>query len=329
MSLAKYDKRSKWFEAAERGDGITLRAMLESGMNPNEVKQGETALCLVVRSFGGTIAALDALLSPGSGVDLEFRNQVGKTPLILAAGMPNRPIAVDKLLRAGADPRVEDFSETTALEWALLSGSDEAAMLLGEALNWNFEFGAWNFLRKDGRTPLGVAASMGNEEFGIRLLEMGADPNEEYANSWACPLIMAAKGGRSKLVLALLTAGADVYARASKDLATALHVGAHDSETTSFLLSAGAAPNALDSSGRTPLDYAVSEASGSTGDLESVAILLAAGANFGSAPRPSKKSLSKRKGLLELMESGEMREKLGFEASSAGCGSSARAKPKV
>jgi ankyrin repeat protein len=109
----------------------------------------------------------------------------------------------------------------------------------------------------------------------LRLVNSGADPNER--SPYDGPLHVAVRLGPPKMVIALLEAGADIelpgYGGIHPLHAAAL---AGQKKIVSILLGRGARVDALDNVGRTPLMTFVS---GEAGDVETLKILLAAGAN--------------------------------------------------
>ena len=135
-----------------------------------------------------------------------------------------------------------------------------------------------------GRTPLRLAAQVGNVE-AIRILaNAGADPNTR-SNSYETPLLAAAVGGAVETVTALLQAGANPNAREPRDGTTLLHTAAAvgTAEILAVLLEAGADPNARDRDGTTPLHTAAA-----VGTAEVLAVLLEAGANPNALDRNRK-----------------------------------------
>lgn len=121
-----------------------------------------------------------------------------------------------------------------------------------------------------------VAAVKANDaNHVLALLRAGADPNQH--SSYEVPMHVASALGLTKIVTALLDAGADLQARGFGGLSP-LHTAVLSGKTAvvEILVERGAKVEALDNIGRTPLlTYA---SSGST-NLEVLQILLEAGAN--------------------------------------------------
>jgi hemoglobin len=112
-----------------------------------------------------------------------------------------------------------------------------------------------------GNTPLHFAASAGCLEVVALLLRLGVDPNIEGRGR--TPLYCVANECASQtgpeVVRALVRAGADVNACSGVTRATALHMAARrgNVEITRALLDSGAAVNARDRKGDTPLQRAI------------------------------------------------------------------------
>jgi uncharacterized protein len=109
----------------------------------------------------------------------------------------------------------------------------------------------------------------------LALLEAGADPDER--SSYGAPLHVAAGSGSLEIAIALLNAGADSDLRGFGGMSP-LHAAALAGQAAiaDILIERGANVDALDNFGRTPL---LSFASGSTQNLDTLRILLEAGAN--------------------------------------------------
>jgi ankyrin repeat protein len=103
------------------------------------------------------------------GVDANFRNDYGATPLI-EASMRGYQAIVKTLLEHGANvDAAESVSGATALSLAALTGQSETVELL---LRYGADINAKDF---DGRTPLFEAALSGHLKVVAILLERGAD----------------------------------------------------------------------------------------------------------------------------------------------------------
>ena len=107
-----------------------------------------------------------------------------------------------------------------------------------------------------GRTPLSLAAEIGDADSVSLLLASGAEPSTT-ANSGSTALCYAARTSDPACVSLLIDAGANIRSKTDWNQ-TALHyAAAHstDKRNAQLLLEAGADPNAVDRDGRTPLGF--------------------------------------------------------------------------
>ena len=197
--------------------------------------------------------------------------------------------AVRALLAQGVEVDAPQGDGATALHWAAYW--DEAAsvdLLLRAGANVNAA-------NDYGVTPLSLACLNGSAAMVEKLLTAGADPNA-LDSSGVSPVMTAARVGSVAVVETLLAHGADIHARESTRGQTALMwaVAEKHPDVVRVLLERGADVNARSrervgqpncggcSSGRTvekeggftPLLFAAR-----AGDVESVRLLLGAGAN--------------------------------------------------
>ena len=193
-----------------------------------------------------------------AGAKLDARDENGRTPLHLAAGLGKTATVVTALVKAGAtlgarDERgqtpleiAEKFSETPTVVTALREATDAAAAANVPVSTVSCE--EWNsnefFARADTATVvrcLNDGANVGARD------ERGATPLHKAAEHSAIPA----------LISALVKAGARVSAR-DETGAMPLHVAAAKStsaEVVETLLDAGADVAATDETGKTPGDY--------------------------------------------------------------------------
>ena len=233
------------------------------------------------------------------GYDKDELNNKGCTPLQVAA-MEGSAAVVRSLLAAGADT-VFRWRDVSALDWAAGSGHvDVARMIVEHGVDVNAA-------GTDGRIPLHYASFSGKaEEMVSLLLAAGAAVDAADDQGWT-PLHNAAKGGHTAAARALLAAGADVSLRCNRDMSaldraannghvnvatvlieygadvkgagtdgsTALHYPTGDkSEMVSLLCLEGAAVDAVNDHGCTPLHNAAIG-----GHAASTRALLSAGAD--------------------------------------------------
>ena len=125
-------------------------------------------------------ASVKLLLAEGAEVDA--RDEIGKTPLIIAADKGYFPI-VQLLIQNGADINAQHNLHWTALMFAAGNGHSAIVKLLVEK-------GAnMNFVSKSDYTALILASAAGYAEIVDLLLENGADTspkkNDLTAQQWA------------------------------------------------------------------------------------------------------------------------------------------------
>ena len=261
------------------------------------------------RGIGGG-AALLMLTTLGVGA---------ATSDVADAVMRGDSVAVRRLLTQKADVNAPQADGATALHWAVYQGDFATVDLLlnnGASVKVANSFGA---------TPLSLAAENGDPAIVKRLLDAGADANERMGNSDTA-LMMASRTGNVATMQLLLDRGADVNAKETTRGTTALMwaVAQRHPAAVQLLVDRGADVSAssnpawqerpvsyakasdprpsrkrglfgnqigprnmrgTDGGGLTPLVFAAR-----TNDLESVRILLAAGAdvnqvtNYGWSP---------------------------------------------
>ena len=261
-------------------------------------------------------------LGVGSLISLLMLTTVGMsaaTSDVADAVMRGDSVAVRRLLTQKADVSAPQADGATALHWAVYQGDVATVDLL---LNSGANVKAANSF---GATPLSLAAENGDPAIVKRLLDAGADANERMGNSDTA-LMMASRTGNVATMQLLLDRGADVNAKETVRGTTALMwaVAQRHPAAVQLLVDRGADVSAssnpawqerpvsyakasdprpsrkrglfgnqigprnmrgTDGGGLTPLVFAAR-----TNDLESVRILLAAGAdvnqvtNYGWSP---------------------------------------------
>ena len=186
----------------------------------------------------GDVGAARAAME--SGAEVNARNPLGQTPLILAAARPGGDPVVKFLLDAGADPNIADKTPSLAPNGYFAGGNTaliEAARI------------------RDGKS--------------LRLLLAGkADPNGRNAHG-ATALVYAALAGNTENARTLLAARADVNARVDDGTTPLMVAIQRDSlELVSLLLEKGADAATPDKAGNTPLMWAAYSETGSAAMLE-------------------------------------------------------------
>ena len=163
LGFAAWEGEPPVHAAAARGQWLIAEALLEAGLDPDQVdKSGQTALMKAaagghdkavasllrlgaapeLADRDGWTALMHAAASPSSGSVLAIRDLVragaavnrrtaanGKTPLMIAAEKGNE-LATDELLRSGAAPALTSAGKT-ALDFALAEGNKRCAERLG------------------------------------------------------------------------------------------------------------------------------------------------------------------------------------------------------
>jgi hypothetical protein len=106
-----------------------------------------------------------------AGVNPNFRDRFGDTPLMVACRSIASPKIVAALLQAGSDPNETNiFGATPSLYAALQGDADTLNVLIGAGAHIDAS-------DSDGRTPLMIAVFDGRENFVKVLLEQGANVN--------------------------------------------------------------------------------------------------------------------------------------------------------
>ena len=167
-AAATPEQITAFFRAVQLNDAKTVRELVGTTVNANEINPvgGEPALVLAVRE--GSMAVLRVLLEH-PGTDLEAQAMNGNTALMMAAYKRDRP-AFEALLARGA--RV-NRAGWTPLHYAAASGGDEIARLL---VARKARLDAVSPKPSGAYTPLMMAAREGQESIARLLLEAGANP---------------------------------------------------------------------------------------------------------------------------------------------------------
>eukprot|EP00250_Pteridium_aquilinum_P019356 c24396_g1_i1 orf=645-2039(+) len=177
-------------ELASQGDANLLRKALESGVNPSEADYD------------------------------------GRTPLHLAASEGHTD-CISLLINKGGDVNRKDNFGITPLFEALRAGHDPAAQILVER-------GAKTHL-EDAGIELCKAAATGDVPYLSRLVKFGVDPNaSDYAQR--TPLHVAAAVGNPQVTEVLVREGADVLAKDRHGFTPLDEARVSDDQTTIQLL---------------------------------------------------------------------------------------------
>ena len=289
----------------------TIRKWIEEGADWPDALSNEAAPAPPDPKAIATVESLrtgdrEALLHADAKL-LNARGPQGATPFMFAALYGDAPLLA-QLLKRGANPNAKDDSGSTALMWAVTRNNlAEARVLLDHGAEVNA-------LSDYQRSPLMIAAGLpGSRPLVKLLLAHGANPNPtKHPDGESSPLIQAALGADPEGMQLLIDHGADVKASAAgalmlayvqecpkcaellikHDLSKDVYTGTlqlvapfADAATVRTLLDHGAAADAPDPLGHTPLAYA---AGSDQAHVEVVKLLLDHGAAVNSkSPHPS------------------------------------------
>lgn len=254
------------FYAAARGDETIVRAALNTGFDPNTVRNDNPILHMPICSDQGTAADRRAVveLLLDHGARLEDQDANGWTALLTACDRRDEAMA-RLLLDRGANAAAADNKGWSAFHYLTYREADrDLFQLLAEA-------GADLDHRSvaDGNTALMIAVDRRDVTRVRTLLDLGAKPTVARHDTLTA-LHMAANKGLVEMAGWLLDKGADPNAKGGQMVCTALHMaaGAAKRDVVELLLERGADIAATDRNGYTPLDVA-----NGTGAFEIVALL--------------------------------------------------------
>ncbi len=259
----------------------------------------------------GNEPQIEVLLSVGT--DLEVTDELGRTPLLIAAGS-GRLGVVSKLIEAGANVAAQDDEGIDALTLAKASGhadvverlraagaSERLEELLAGAIR-DGELDAVSSLidqgvnvdaldTEDYQTPLMAAVQMRRLEILLRLIEAGADPTIEgtgIGTTGENAITLAARQASPWALRVLIEARAR-----QRDKDRALLLGCHVRAIVDVALELGAAVDARDATGQTSLICAAAK-----GAVDAMRSLLSAGAKRDPVDRDGRSALdwAKRNG---------------------------------
>jgi ankyrin repeat protein len=179
-----------FFRAVNLDNADAVARMLAAGLDPNQLDpRGQPALIVALQDQSLKVAKV---LWDAKGIDVDIRNRVGETPLMMAA-LKAEVDAASALVAHGARVRKDGWSP---LHYAATGGSAAIVRLLlakGAALEAR---------SPNGTTPLMMAARYGNEEAVDALLSAGADRTAKNDLGMDAAAF-AASAGREKLAARL------------------------------------------------------------------------------------------------------------------------------
>ncbi|MCO6453877.1 MAG: ankyrin repeat domain-containing protein [Pirellulaceae bacterium] len=165
--------------ACTNGNGAMVQRLLEAGAGANTtLAGGETVLMTAART--GRVEPVQALLKHGAEVN--SRERRGQTAIMWAAAEGHAAV-VSLLLQAGADFQTPLESGFTPLTFAVREGrADVVDVLLAAGADVNATMqprARGPRSPRPGTSPLLVAVENAHFELALRLLDAGADPNDQ------------------------------------------------------------------------------------------------------------------------------------------------------
>ncbi|MDX2146061.1 MAG: ankyrin repeat domain-containing protein [Planctomycetota bacterium] len=231
-------------EAAEKGDVPSIRRAAQSGNVDTHLAEGprKGMTPLMAAALAGKSVAVDELLKAGANV--EARDAIGRSPLMYAALSGDAP-TVRRLLEANARVDARDPDNWTPPLLAAYRGNVDALRLL-------IEFGAnVNNKNKWGQTALMAAARSGDQATAEVVLAAKPDVNDQDETGDTALSLAAQTDTGYALIERLLAAGANVNI-ANEDGVTPLMRAADrgDKRLLVLLLERGAKARVKDDTGR-------------------------------------------------------------------------------
>ncbi len=288
--------------AAAVGSPEAVRLLLDKGADVNARNELEaTALIL------GAGNPEKARMLVEKGADVNAHSKLGRTSLIIAAGCDGCTPTVKLLLDKGADPNAKDKQGNVALVGATVADNlDSVKLLLAKGAGADVP-------DSQGYTPLSWTASNCNLE-GIKLfLSKGANVNAPNTSGGEVkfgkiqlikltPLMMASTYCAPEVVKTLLDAGAkvnDADIRGMTPIQFAVSSEAQNPAVVKLLVKAGADVNAKSSVGETALDWAKK-----FGSKDVIAVLTSAGAREGVPYNPPQLKPAGERTVTQAVENG-------------------------
>jgi ankyrin repeat protein len=286
LPLALFAARSPVADAAMDGDQAALRSLLDHKEDVNAA-QLDGATAIQWAAYRNDLAMADLLIAAHANVNIA--NREGSTALALAS-LNGSAAMIDKLLKAGADVNERGPHGETALMYASRNGSVESVRIL---LDHKAEVNAKEALR--GTTALLWAAEQGHAAAVKMLIDHGAmvgavsSSDSKGGTAYLAPPIQArlrSAQGAGGLGNQGASARAGTGERDRNGGGRKLAAAEGSGEDVVAVADANAAAAAFgrqqntDGGGLTALVYAARQ-----GDLETVKVLLEAGADVNQATR--------------------------------------------
>ncbi|XP_067668045.1 ankyrin repeat domain-containing protein 50-like [Haliotis asinina] len=199
------DDRTPLMCAARQGIKDMFQLLVSKGGLPSHVDRDGNNI-LLLACWGGNVKIVDYILSHDN-VDINGKGQSGRTPLMGAAYKGHDKI-FDLLVTKGADVNVVDDDGDNVLHSACLSGHVDIVSRILKLQKVDI-----NRRGQCGRTPLMMAARMGDREIFDLLVKEGADATLVDGDSNTI-LHLASEGGNVNIVkYALEVKNMDINAR--------------------------------------------------------------------------------------------------------------------
>jgi len=241
-------KNSILYNVAWLGYADAVKAIAEHGSELFDYAHPFTPLMGAALKGHSDVAKI--LLKNGANANVKNHNSEAA---IHFAVRENHQDIVENLIDAGADMNLADWQKFTALHLTAKHNLPAMARMLiekGADLNPQSKdkgyngYGMW--------TPLAIACLRENEDVAKVLLDGGADPNIGSVDG-TLPLHYAAEKGKTELVRALISNGAEVNAQTKTSKKTALMEAARNGkkEVINILLENGADASLKDKYGST------------------------------------------------------------------------------
>lgn len=243
------------FQAVQQGSAIEVSRLLDLGANVNAVnEEGATPLMWAIPD----LAKVKLLVEHGANVNAVSKN-LGRTPLLIAAGYPNTVTVLKLLLENGADLAARDRSGENALRKAARfsdvsvvrflhekglklnePGGGSQALVSATAAPGRHYSPTIEYLLENGATfdpKTGIAPVRYDAKFIERWLKSGASVNTVSGRFDRTPLIAAAASDEAgiDILRLLLDKGADPLAK-DKDGESALDWAMHREDAAKIAL---------------------------------------------------------------------------------------------
>jgi ankyrin repeat protein len=293
---AQTDSSAPLFSAIRTGSASEVERLLKSGANPNAT-DADGVPALMSATLFANADMVELLLKQGADpnrtgpggatalmwaapdvektrrlinhrADVNARSEIGRTPLLVAAGYPGTVGTLQLLLDRGADLLAQDGG-STALSAAVRSADAQVV----------------RFLIEKGLDPNKLSAGARRQGFLRYDLPTTDVMMSKALTLFPDVLVPAATWQPRESLMRWIAAGADVNATNAAQynrtpLLTAVSSEAEDAATLALLLEHGADANVRTTEGESPLDWAIYK-----GDRAKIAVLEQHGAVRGTGPR--------------------------------------------